>query len=315
VRLRPILVLGVERSGTSVVSDLIHRWGADAGDLSRHVASDDHNPQGYFEYLPMQSFLHDVLVSTHGSLWDPGFAGRMERLALDPRYRDRAQALIAEMEAAGRPWLWKDPLLSLEMPFWERFLPTPVCVVTVRNPNDSGRSFARMNFPEPLRRRVRTNSYFAFRWQFTMLAVLDYLERNPDHLFVRYERLLEDPAGQVARLGHFLDTRLAAGDGAEDRLAQMLAAVQPGLWRNRSGASFFDLPEVIAEQKELLCYLDRRASDDPEPFERARYPLPPYVVEYLEDFNLLAQRLHRLEPAGPDLPRRRQRAEAALAEA
>jgi hypothetical protein len=296
MRLRPILVLGVERSGTSVVSDLIHRWGAHPGDLSRHVATDDHNPQGYFEYLPMQDLLRDVLVATQTSLWHPDFKGRMERLALDPHFSARAAALVAEMEASGQPWLWKDPLMSLQMPFWERFVPAPVCVVTVRNPNDSGRSFARMNFSEALRRRIRTDAYFGFRWQFTMLAILEYLDHNPEHLFIRYERLLADPAGQVARLCRFLDDRLAAEGGAEERRALMNAAVQPGLWRNRAESSFLDLPEVIPEQKELLRYLDRRASDAALPFDPASCALPPYVLEYLEDFNVLAQHLHRLAP-------------------
>jgi hypothetical protein len=302
VRLRPILVLGVERSGTSLVSDLIHRWGADSGDLSRHVAADDHNPRGYFEYQPMQAFLHDILVATHASLWDPELRGRMERLARDPRFGDRALALIAEMEASGRPWLWKDPLLSLEMPFWERFLPAPVCVVTLRNPIDSGRSFARMNFSAAARRRLRTSAYFGFRWQFTMLAILDYLERNPDQLFVGYERLLAEPAAQVSRLCRFLDAQLAPADAPAERLARMLDAVEPALWRNRAETSFLELPEVIAEQKELLRYLDRRAQDHAEPFARARYPLPAYAVEYLEDFNLLAQRLHRGAPGNAKIP-------------
>ena len=33
----PIIVLGVERSGTSVVAEMVHRWGAYAGP-SREVA-------------------------------------------------------------------------------------------------------------------------------------------------------------------------------------------------------------------------------------------------------------------------------------
>lgn len=311
--------MGVERSGTSLVSDLIHRWGAETGDVSRHVAADDHNPQGYFEYEPMQTLLHDILVASHVSLWDPALRGRLERLARDPGLAERATRLIAEMEAGGRPWLWKHPLLSLQMPFWERFLEAPVCVVTLRNPNDSGRSFARMNYPPAARALLSTGAYFGFRWHFTMLAVLDYLARNPDHLFIRYERLLAEPAAQVERLCRFLDARIGAPAApAERRLEahrRMLAAIQPALWRNRAASSFLDLDEVVAEQKELLRYLDRRAQDVEEPFVAALHALPPYAVEYLEDFNLLAQRLHRGTP--PDerdaaRPRAR-RAVAALA--
>jgi len=33
----PIIVLGVERSGTSVVAEMIHRWGAYAGDQEKPI--------------------------------------------------------------------------------------------------------------------------------------------------------------------------------------------------------------------------------------------------------------------------------------
>lgn len=299
MRSRPILVLGADRSGTSLVADLIARWGADAGDLSRHEVVDEHNPRGYFEYLPMQEVLHELLAAAHCSVWDPDFPSRIARLAVEPRYRQLALAQVAEMDRSGKPWLWKEPLMSLQMAFWEKIVPSPVCVVTLRNPSDSARSFAKMNYPPELRDELSAEAAFAFRWQFAMLAILDYLERNPDHLFLRYESLLEDPAGQVERLRAFLDRQLEAQEGASERASAMLEAVEPGLWRNRGKVSFFDLPQVTAEQKSLLSHLQDRAADLQAPIDPARYPLPADAFEYLEDFNAWTEHLHQLPRARP----------------
>jgi hypothetical protein len=52
-KLRPIIVIGPERSGTSVVADMICRWGAYPGEPGKQREADERNPRGYFEYLPI----------------------------------------------------------------------------------------------------------------------------------------------------------------------------------------------------------------------------------------------------------------------
>ena len=58
----PIIVLGVERSGTSVVAEMVHRWGAYAGTPEMLHEADAHAPRGYWEFLP----LWDLLVELGG---------------------------------------------------------------------------------------------------------------------------------------------------------------------------------------------------------------------------------------------------------
>ena len=63
-----IIVLGVERSGTSVVAEMIHRWGAYAGDQEKLHKADVHAPRGYWEYLPVW----DLLLIYPGNLVHSG---------------------------------------------------------------------------------------------------------------------------------------------------------------------------------------------------------------------------------------------------
>jgi Sulfotransferase family len=284
---RGIFVLGTDRSGTSLVSNLLHLWGAYPGDAALLGEADNFNPQGYFELSPMQKLLDAVALSTGVSNWDPRFQELLKLRACDPGHRRRALDLVAEMEKQGRPWLWKEPFISLHMPFWELVIPPPVCVVTVRNPHDSARSFTRMNLGPETSARISLTAYFTLRWQTFMLAILDYLERNPDHLVVCYEELVRDPAGQVLRLCRFLDRCFGLAEGEEERAAAMIATIDPALWRYKAPSSFFDVPEATEAQKDLLRYLHLRAADVREPFAAERYPFPPYHREYLENFELL----------------------------
>jgi hypothetical protein len=286
-----IFVLGADRSGTSLVAELATCWGAYPGDPSRLGAADESHPRGYFELAPMQELLRDLALELDLSLWDAAFPARVAELAGRSPWRERALGLVSEMAAPGRPWLFKEPLLGLYLGFWEGVLGTPpACIVTVRRPHDAARSFAGASFPAEIGHRLKLVTYFVLRWQVLSRAILEALERNPEHLVVAYEDLLKSPFRQVSRLCRFLDGQ-AGGDGedaaAAERLAEMLEAIDPGLWHQKSERSFFDLEQVLAPQKELLRHLDRRAAGQPEPFEPARFALPPYGQEWLDNLDAL----------------------------
>jgi hypothetical protein len=74
-----IIVLGAERSGTSVVTDMIHCWGAYAGEPEQLTAANDHNPQGQWEYNPLWEFLAELGDFAQGATWwDPAFEERIK---------------------------------------------------------------------------------------------------------------------------------------------------------------------------------------------------------------------------------------------
>src|SRR5262245_24386857 len=116
----PIIVLGALRTGTSLVAQMIHRWGAYAGAPDQLTPANEHNPHGYWEYKPIWDLLLEVGELRSGvSWWDPAFQGRVqEKLSLS-HYKEQALAMIADMAHPGRPWVWKDPALSLYLPFWK----------------------------------------------------------------------------------------------------------------------------------------------------------------------------------------------------
>jgi hypothetical protein len=65
----PIIVLGVERSGTSVVAEMVCRWGAYSGEDEKLRKGDEHNIQGYWEYTPIWDFLVELGDLAAGVSW------------------------------------------------------------------------------------------------------------------------------------------------------------------------------------------------------------------------------------------------------
>ncbi len=78
----PIIVLGVERSGTSVVAEMVHRWGAYAGPPEKLHKADAHAPRGYWEFLPLWDLLAELGDFDAGATWwDKDFQRQVERKA------------------------------------------------------------------------------------------------------------------------------------------------------------------------------------------------------------------------------------------
>src|SRR5689334_15423183 len=118
-----VCVTGMHRSGTSVVAGALGLLGASLGDPSRMLKPGADNPKGYFEIRALVE-LDDELLAHLGGAWDqppvldPGWE-RDSALAL---FRERAAAILdasfgPEAERA-RVIVWKDPRLSVLLPFW-----------------------------------------------------------------------------------------------------------------------------------------------------------------------------------------------------
>lgn len=116
-----ILVVGMHRSGTSLLTSILHAIGITTpGEL---IAGDAHNPQGYFERRDITD-LQEGLLRDLGRWW-PGASGfypmpsgwqqrEPTRLA-----RERLSTLLrAGSQRHNQAWAIKDPRTSLLLPLW-----------------------------------------------------------------------------------------------------------------------------------------------------------------------------------------------------
>ncbi|MEM7536555.1 MAG: sulfotransferase [Chloroflexota bacterium] len=276
-----IIVLGAERSGTSVITDMIHRWGAYAGKPSQLTGPNEHNPQGQWEYEPLWDVLAEVGDFAQGETWwDPAFETRITAKLDDAAIRTKAQALLADMKKAGRPWVWKDPALCHFLPFWQPLWGDVAYVIMVRHPYDIARSWQQYTMPVDLRDKLDLTRCNLLRWQHIIQMVLCHTNHVASKIFIEYETLIRYPVSQALRLAQFLDTHCGCDPADEQRIDDMTSRVMPAFWRNRSKRMFPEVSEATPAQQRLYAFLQRKV-DEPSLSFVDEYPMPMDWCEFV----------------------------------
>src|SRR5215213_1037932 len=108
---RPVAIVGMHRSGTSMIAKLLQLAGLNLGDEAELMPPAEENPEGFYEHLQFVR-LNDEVLNVAGAGWDcppvPEFD--WNDAALDS-FRDRARSLASPLEER-LPWGWKDPRTS-----------------------------------------------------------------------------------------------------------------------------------------------------------------------------------------------------------
>ncbi len=229
-----VCVLGMHRSGTSVVAAMLERFGIYLGAPHLWLTPLPENPLGYWEHRGIKA-LNEELLHRLGGSWHtlpPLPSGWADAPALAD-LRERARALLAADFGAHLRWGWKDPRACVLLPFWAPLLPPMRYVLCVRHPHDVARSLAaRDDLPFDHAQQL---------WLAHHAAALAHTQAAP-RVIVHYEALFTAPGSVAASLATLLDhkgplpdladlvdTTLrhhAAGADAAVREAQLLAPVR-----------------------------------------------------------------------------------------
>ena len=288
----PIIMLGVERSGTSVVAEMVHRWGAYAGPPEKLHQADAHAPRGYWEFLPLWDLLAELGDFDAGATWwDRDFQQQTMKKAADPAYRKKATELMAEMSKKG-PWFWKDPALSHFLPFWKRIWSDAIYIITVRHPLDTAVSWQQFIMPANVPVRISFVAMNLLRWQHMMTLILQHTEDAQHRLFLGYEDIMRHPHAQAERLACFLNAKFGQRDSP---IQAMVDVIESQLWRNNCGTPFEQVSEATWEQKALYAFTKQKIDNPFEPFDVSKYPLPPGYLEFLNIQEALLKACHRGE--------------------
>jgi hypothetical protein len=131
-----ICVAGMPRSGTSLVTQALHRCGLHLGRPDELMPAAPDNTDGYWEHLAFVQ-INERLLAANGGTW---FAPPAT-LHPTPSITAAAQAAVAAFD--GRePWGWKDPRNAVTLPFWQGLLPAVQVIVCLRHPAETAASLA-----------------------------------------------------------------------------------------------------------------------------------------------------------------------------
>jgi hypothetical protein len=247
-----ICVLGMHRSGTSLVAGVLRDLGLDLGPEQELLPPDPNNKSGYFELADVVEINDDILAHYGGS-WDepPELPPGWEQSAELEQVRDRARRALGRRFAGSTQWAWKDPRTCITLPFWQRLVPGLRYVICLRNPVDIAQSLrSREGEDRPLER-------YLLDWLRHTVSALAYTADRP-RILVRYERFFEDAEHEVRRLAGFI--------GREDRLdepgamGRILEFIDPALVHARSPSSAIaDHPAVPFDAAALYLALELAA--------------------------------------------------------
>ena len=266
-----ILVVGMHRSGTSLLGSILQALGvALPGPL---IPGDQHNPAGYFERSDITALQEELLIDLQR--WWPSEQGTLSlpvgwlKTARAQRVAHHLKLLLKDEQGQqSGPWAIKDPRSSLLLPLWRQVaaeLDQPLrLLLAFRDPAEVVTSLITRDAEATGMTTARAQALW-IRHQQQMLLDADDL---PLHV-VSYSRWFDAPRAQVEALQGFCHSN--RNDSQAQALA--LACIRPDYRRNKSSSQH----TIINRQtKRWHQQLERAAASSPQALRHwaAQQPRP-----------------------------------------
>lgn len=225
-----ILIFGMHRAGTSMVTRLLNMMGAYFAPEGMGISPRPDNPKGFWERRDVLA-INDALLAEHGCTWSNVHAWPGEEGLFPPKneIQSKMQYLVYGMDAF-RPWVMKDPRLCLTFPYWRPYLEVPVAIVVHRNPMEIAVSLQNRN-GFPLEYGIALWEHYAVHllnatWGMNRLLVrYGDLQQNPVRVC---EYVYEHLTGLGVR-GLTLPSHLEIRSFVDARLYRSKASVSPNI--------------------------------------------------------------------------------------
>ncbi len=200
----------------------------------------DDNPAGFWEHVGLME-VNDALLERLGGAWDAPPPDTNVAVDLD----DLRQRAREEFDATydGDHFVFKDPRVSLLLPFWRAVLGdrASAAIVVLRNPLDIAMSL--------LHRNRLAVSYSLALWEHYLRTVVRDVAGMPV-LVVDYDALVDEPDATTACLRSFLDARGELTSVTDEAAIGVFLA--DGLRHSRSDRARLDADTRVTDEQRAL---------------------------------------------------------------
>ncbi len=204
----PIVVIGMHRSGTSLLARILSDLGVHMGD----ELEANHEAVTFLK-------ANNELLKSAGAYWAKPrpFLSQLEDESFLSRCEHRARESLGKHFASYgdasrmREWGWKDPRNTLTLPVWRRCFPAASVIHVVRNGLDVALSLFRRERRRWINKGAEKRMFpptlgASYRlWKTYTEAGL--LHAGRDSLRLRYEDLIGDPEGSLAQIAELAGLR------------------------------------------------------------------------------------------------------------
>lgn len=170
------IVMGMHRSGTSLITQLLHRAGIYAGCTYDHIPPASDNPKGFWELSSLVDLNKIILFLANGNWKNPPTAKDIEAISATPR----VQKILNYFSGAPK-WVIKDPRLCLTFPVIAAALPESTKVIVVKRSPDAIAQSLQKRDELPLSKGLQLTE--------TYLARVERYTRHYDRVEVQFEEL------------------------------------------------------------------------------------------------------------------------------
>lgn len=195
-----IVVLGMHRSGTSLITKSIITLGADPG--SNLMLPGEDNPKGFWEDLDIYDLNEKILDFLFFS-WNKKFHLPFNQFEYFlPLYFDKfapqAIEILNRKLEQNNVIIIKDPRISILLPFWNKvfssFIAEIKYIFCIRNPLAVSNSIISRN-------NLKEKGVLDL-WSFYNLLILNTIEN--DFLVVEYEKFIESSDSEIERIAQYV---------------------------------------------------------------------------------------------------------------
>ena len=240
---RIVLVVGVGRSGTSLLAGVLGQLGFHIS--QPEVVADDTNPRGFGEPRWVVDFHTRLMRKLRVIVFDarPVAFEKTAAVAQDAEAGSELRAWLSGELAQSDDVVVKDPRVGWFLGLWQRACADAGARTTqitmLRHPAEILTS-ARKSYGT-----WQSDASRAAAWLNVMLET-ERVTRGTARTYIRYEDLLQDWRGQIGRAGRTLDLPLLT-EIPEERAAAVDGFVDPSLHRARAGWDELEVPESVRE--------------------------------------------------------------------
>jgi len=241
----PVCIVGMHRSGTSMVARLLNLCGLYLGEDSDLKGVGPDNPDGFWENSEFRNINEEILRKL-GRGWDLPFsvaAGWELQPQMTP-LRDIASTVIEPFKYS-EPWGWKDPRNSLTLPFWKNLLTNLRVVVCLRDPIEVARS---------LQTRASSSMRFGFDLWLSYYKEIIATTSPQERIITHYSSYFLDCLAELRRILRFLEL-----ERPDDAIERACAASKGSLRHHTSTVQELFKTDVPAEVVKLYRGLGTQA--------------------------------------------------------
>lgn len=191
-----VLVLGMHRSGTSVLTGILQRMGLYLGE--NLMPSSPTNPKGYFEHLEING-LNIKILEAFGSSWHDILPLKIPSIPLIHNSINEIKKAIKKNFDHVENFGLKDPRICLLLPYYlaalENLGYTPKLIVALRNPFEIAASLEKRDHISQENALKLTEKY--------LNSIESYINKY-DSIILNFDKLVHEQENCIMKIYNFL---------------------------------------------------------------------------------------------------------------